>query len=226
MKNVKRYHFNLIEIMLAIVILALGMTSVFVLFPAGLSNHRTAMAENSIADIAELVISRIRAESALSVTKDGFSTDVADRFPERSELFDGDKLKEPENLDWEEGLTGSDPWILKEVEGKKGLFMARHISGPAGNRFVDFSAVAAVYKDGGLDNELFIPMKWDSQMHFGDVEKDGTGSNTGQIKELDTGKFVLPLVMEISYPAELPYDEREKAYFRFEIFNERFELKN
>jgi len=104
--------------------------------------------------------------------------------------------------------------------------MARHISGPAGNRFVDFSAVAAVYKDGGLDNELFIPMKWDSQMHFGDVEKDGTGSNTGQIKELDTGKFVLPLVMEISYPAELPYDEREKAYFRFEIFNERFELKN
>ena len=87
MKKTRVYRFNLIEIMLAIVIIALGMTSVFVLFPAGLSNHRTAMAENSIADIAELVISRVRAENALSVTDDGFSSDVATKFPERSELF-------------------------------------------------------------------------------------------------------------------------------------------
>ena len=225
MKKRRIYRFNLIEIMLAIVILALGMTSVFVLFPAGLSNHRTAMAENSIADVAELVISRIRAESALSVTKEGFSSEVLNRFPERSELFDAaDKLKEPASIDWEDGLTSSDPWTLKEVSS--GLFMARQISGPQGNHFVDFSAMVAVYKDDTLDNEIFVPMKWDSQMHFGDVEKSGTGTNSGQIKDLETGNFILPLVMEISYPAELPYDEREKAYFRFEIFNERFELKN
>lgn len=229
MKKTRVYRFNLIEIMLAIVIIALGMTSVFVLFPAGLSNHRTAMAENSIADIAELVISRVRAENALSVTDDGFSSDVATKFPERSELFTQENgkevLKEPANLDWEADLDKDAPWTFIPVDGSKGLYMARQISGPKGNHFVDFSAMVAIYRDDTLDNEIFVPMKWDSQMHFGDVEKDGSGNESGDIKDLETAKFILPLVMEISYPAELPYEEREKKYFRFEIFNERFELK-
>ena len=38
------------------------------------------------------------------------------------------------------------------------------------------------------------------------------------------GKFLLPLVLELSYPAEVPYEEREKSYFRFEIFNEHYVL--
>ena len=48
----KRY-FNMIEVMLAIVVISLGLSSVFVLFPAGLAAHRNAAADNNTADLAE-----------------------------------------------------------------------------------------------------------------------------------------------------------------------------
>ena len=109
----KRYNFNLVEIMLAVVILTLGMTSVFVLFPAGLSNHRTAMAENTVADIAELVFSRIRAESALAVDENGFKKS----FPTRDDL-----KNDIEKDDWQESLE-----TFTTV--KDGLYLVRHVSG-------------------------------------------------------------------------------------------------
>ena len=227
----KKYCFNLVEIMLAVVILSLGMTSVFVLFPAGLSNHRNAMAENSVADIAELIFSRVRAESALAVNYDGFSPDVND-FPVRKDCYNdngsGD-LKEPEGgLDWEDGLSDDEPWTWKKVD--KGLYMVRQVSGPAGDHFVDFSAVVAVYKDDDNDfgKELFIPTKWggnEKVFNSDDIDKSKSGDTTADVKELELDKFIMPLVMEISYPAELPYKDREKAYFRFEIFNDKYELK-
>ena len=51
------------------------------------------------------------------------------------------------------------------------------------------------------------------------------GKDDVKLKELDLNKVVLPLVIEISYPADRPYTERTKAYFRFEIFNEAYKLK-
>ena len=221
----KKYCFNLVEIMLAVVILSLGMTSVFVLFPAGLSNHRNAMAENSVADFAELIFSRVRAESALAVNYDGFSPDVND-FPERGALEDGNgNIKDPDT-DWDDGLSEDEPWTWKK--DKDGLYMVRQVSGPVGDHFVDFSAVVAVYKEDDTDfgKELFIPTKWGgNETVFNSIDKNKSGDTTADVKTLELNNFIMPLVMEISYPAELPYKDREKAYFRFEIFNDKYELK-
>lgn len=220
----KKYCFNLVEIMLAVVILSLGMTSVFVLFPAGLSNHRNAMAENSVADFAELIFSRIRAESALSVHYDGFNSNV-NNFPKRADLLEGEDIKDPDTS-WEDGLTDDEPWIWKK--DKNGLYMVRQVSGPKEDHFVDFSAVVAVYKEDDTDfgKELFIPTKWGgNETVFNSIDKNQSGTTTADVKTLELNDFVMPLIMEISYPAELPYKEREKAYFRFEIFNDKYELK-
>lgn len=223
MNKIRKYRFNMVEIMLAIVILSVGMASVFVLFPAGLGNHRSAMAENSIADIAELVISRIRAESALSVNSDGFRSDVT--FPLRSALEVGGAIKDPATS-WDDGLSDDEPWTWKKEAD--GLYMVRQVSGPKDDYYVDFSAVVAVYKEESSEfgKEFFVPINWGVESNYTALSDKGTsGSNPGDVKALDVGNFILPLVMEISYPADLPYAEREKAYFRFEIYNERFELK-
>ena len=86
-----------------------------------------------------------------------------------------------------------------------------------------------VYTDDNYLDELFAPVSasggalYAEAKHSSDwkLEED---SGAG-LKELSVGRAVLPLIVEISYPADMPYDERTKAYFRFEIFNEQYKLK-
>lgn len=215
--KLRKYRFNLIEVVLAIVILSLGMASVFVLFPAGLSNHRTAMAENSIADMAELVISRVRAEAALKAEAGGFGSLTFKKLD--------DFEAEPE-FDFD--ASGSDPWTFKDcgkdTPSDAGYYFVRQLSGPTGNQYVDFAAVARVYLDENFENELFVPFSVSGDVRYV-KDCDLSGSDTDQIRTLALNDMILPLVIEISYPADRPYADREKAYFRFEIFNEMYEVK-
>ena len=229
MKKLQIHRFNLVEIMLAVVILALGMTSVFVLFPAGLNNHKNAMAENSFADLAEFIVSRVRADAALSANEAQFTYDLgsnseqgdAKSFYESNIYHDGDAK-------WSKVDDGG---TLLKHDDHKGIFVARQLSGPPADQYVDFAAMVRVYKDLGWLHDFHIPFDADSSGNvksYTSLEKskvDITGTAAGDIRELNVENFLLPLVVEISYPAEKAYAEREKVYFRFEIFNESFDLK-
>lgn len=229
MKNsVKTFKFNLVEIMLAVVILALGMTSVFVLFPAGLSNHRSAIAENSVADVAELLISQLRANISLYADADDMV--VRDRKGNEVTLKTYDDLGDdpggPDgNIDWDE----DEDWTFKETDDD-GIYLVRHLSGPSGSRYADFTAIAKVYIEDDLKDEMFIYTTDGDQKLVKSV-----GSVSGGYKDPDTNDVIikpvadlkavaLPLVVEISYPGDRKEEEREKSYFRFEIFNEKYEL--
>ncbi|MBQ9787790.1 MAG: hypothetical protein IJW33_06450 [Lentisphaeria bacterium] len=215
----KRYNFNLVEIMLAVVILTVGMTSVFVLFPAGLSNHRSAVAENSISDMAELVISRIRAEAALASDEEGFldaDTNNMGEYNDSHKSEDADKI---EALDWME-FDKDDPWTVKKIEN--GFYLVRQLSGSGEDKYIDFAAVVQVYKDANYEDELFVTMKSGDAVLYSSLDK--SKHDSFNVKELKSEEFVLPLIVEISYPADRPYDDREKAYFRFEIYNDNYKL--
>ena len=56
MKTVKKQAFNLIEILIALGILAIGMVAVLGLFPLGFATTRDAMAESSSADAADQML--------------------------------------------------------------------------------------------------------------------------------------------------------------------------
>lgn len=192
-----KYRFNLIEVVLAIVILSLGMASIFVLFPVGLSNHTDAMAENSIADMAETIISHVRAEAALK-----------SEFDVENFVVNG---PEPSTADFNEI---GDKWTFRNPE--TGYYFIRQLSGPQDDPYVDFAAVARVYKDENFDKELFIPNIKDGIVTF--------DNNSAAVKGV-IDQTVLPLIVEISYPADRPYEDRTKVYFRFEVFNEAYKLK-
>ena len=56
MKRLHRHRFNLIEILIALGILAIGMVAVLGLFPVGFATTRDAMAESSSADAADQML--------------------------------------------------------------------------------------------------------------------------------------------------------------------------
>ena len=76
----KKQYFNLIEIILALGVIAVGMTGVLVLFPTGMNAGNSAAADNSVPDAAQYlagyVESRIRSEwrNGVNTTVSGLPT--------------------------------------------------------------------------------------------------------------------------------------------------------
>ena len=73
------FRFNMVEVALALVILAIGLSSVMVLFPVGLKASRASVADNNLADIAERVASYLQAKYT---SREMLGSDTA--FPETS----------------------------------------------------------------------------------------------------------------------------------------------
>ena len=50
---IRKHQFNLVEIALAIAIIAIGMSSILVMFPVGINATKSSIAQNNMTDIAE-----------------------------------------------------------------------------------------------------------------------------------------------------------------------------
>lgn len=240
-KRLTRNCFNMVEIMLAVIVIALGIAGTFVLFPVGLEANKAATAENSIADIAEYIAAFVQAEVVCQSVDTGNNKGFA--FKESNDVFcaktaDVSEAFEVDNVTFksDENSTGKTlvskggmPLGESLYKHDNGIYVYRQLSGPEGNQYVDFSAVAKVYLDtttaneSGYGNEYFYDHK---------SEDDGGGGGFtlySEIKGNDQhhiGKFLLPVIIEISWPATVPASDREKRYFRFEIFNDQYDVAN
>ena len=229
--------FNMVEVMLAVVVIAVGLSSVFVLFPAGLTAHKTATADNSLADLAEFIFSSVKAQIDIESSgeddtsqkkfKNGYWAGCANT-PADAGVDIGDE-SDWEPIDIFEKSVSDKAKRRKEDsllqhKTKKNVFWVRQVSGAENNRFADFSAIARVYVDRssanntGMGNEFFYGFSDKKMKMYKNISFP-----SGKESLKDVRAFILPLVLEISYPAELEYDRREKRYFRFEVFNENYE---
>ena len=245
-KRFIRHNFNMVEIMLAVIVIALGITGTFVLFPVGVNANKSAVADNSIADIAEYVTGFVKAE-LLTATRppdddddddnDNHDSDTTKGFKtnavKKHFYSSGDKYADAINVDAPSGWTELDngnpvATILKSSE--KGVYLIRQLSGPEDNRFVDFAAVARVMLDRkdddtstGLEEAYFPKINKDEKRTEAPNDKvvfDKPGSDDKNVLQ----SCFLPAVLELSWPATVPFEEREKRYFRFEIFNDYYRL--
>lgn len=64
--NKKTHFFNMIEVLLALTVIAIGMTSVLGLFPVGLNASREAIAQSCSADVADQTITYLRVMSEIN----------------------------------------------------------------------------------------------------------------------------------------------------------------
>ena len=222
----------MVEIMLAVIVIALGIAGTFILFPVGLNANKDATAENSIADIAEYIASFIQAKTISDAIDDGanaFKSNVGLNTIDETYVEDGFDV---DNIDSNvyKPIGGTDSLYKHE---SKGIYLFRQYSGAADNRYVDFSAVARVYLDKAKINPGVTPGNENSGFeeekffcHSGGYKPySELKGNFGNTKNF-IGKFLLPVVIELSWPATAPYEDREKRYFRFEIFNDQYDPKD
>ena len=223
-KRFIRRNFNMVEIMLAVIVIALGITGTFVLFPVGVNANKSAVADNSIADIAEYVTAFARAEVLAASQEEesskkfgtgriagSFNQDGANP-AESKEYYQTINVDDP-GASW----SNSDSVILKHLS-VPGVYLVRQLSGPEDNRFVDFAAIARVYLDNGDTNGTGLTGEFFPNANAEMVDT-ASGDDNNELK-----KFFIPAVLELSWPATVPIGEREKRYFRFEIFNDGYRL--
>ncbi len=209
-KRIIRHNFNMVEIMLAVIVIALGLTSTFVLFPVGLNATKDAVAENQISDIGEELITSIHHY----ILPKMFNTVFDKGFQFKS--LDGlkDYFYDPENT-----TANVKAYIENGVETPPGSEI-----GPAffelGKGVYLFytttqylTAIATIKldrnSDSGFEDEYFYSRNGTFQKY------SNLKSTTGDC----INKFLLPIIVEISWPANIPLAEREKRIFRFDMFN-------
>lgn len=216
------FRFNMVEVALALVILAIGLSSVMVLFPVGLKASRGSVAENNLADIAERVGSYLQSRYTGAWKADGDLSSIPDI---------GEFAAEP-------GAVPDDPseFTTKASEmdglftssGHPGYYIYRQYSDAAGSgtseseRAVDFEAMIRVGWDTATLNNQYYPQVEVTESDTNSYKPLGgyTFGGTGNLNALN--KVYRTLIIEISWPADAPWEKREKRIYRLEIFNENF----
>ena len=220
-KRVIRHNFNMVEIMLAVIIIALGLTSVFVLFPVGLNAARDAVAENHVSDIGETaanhIVQSVILPDAIGTTASAFKPldtlessyfcnpedtavkNLTDVPIDLNSLDDSNKFNDRDYL--HKLANGVFVYVLRQQSTLEALF----------------SAVIKIYFDrnsnSGFEDEYFYTRSGDYQQY------STLKSSTGEC----INKFLLPVAIEVSWPATVPMEEREKRIFRFEMFNHEYD---
>jgi len=214
-KRLIRHSFNMVEIALALAVLAIGISSILVLFPVGINANRSAIADNNLADISEYLMGYLRAGCAAEWTKiaakkaDGktilssdyfFTEKLADGYDSVKDL--GNTGVDPDGSSYGSKVTDNLYQLTTDNTKTNRAFLYKQMTG----NVVDFSAIVKVWTE--------TPSFYIRNATNNTIEKIPSGAS------LET--YAKVLCIEISWPAQAPYAQREKRLFRQEIFNEAF----
>lgn len=202
--------FNMVEIALAMAVLALGVISIMALFPIGLSANRDSMAESYAADSADQFVHQIEdlirrsggwatyitggvIPVAKPVTAD-FAISAASAVPGSNRTL----------------YTGSAPGIFKAI---------RYVDMPGGTAdqydasvdILDFEAIIVVWRS----PSAVFDRTGDGFTNDDDITGDGVWNTDDETKSYS---IAVQLNVEISWPARLPYAQRQKSFFKKELF--------
>ena len=237
-RKLVKFRFNMVEVALALVILAIGLSSVMVLFPVGLKASRRSVAENNLADIAERVGSYLHARYSSPAVwpANGTLTDTSSisEFSAEPSSVPDDPSKFTTKANEMDGLfTSSD---------HPGYYVYRQYSDGSGSgvdeskRAVDFEAMIRVGWDTETLKEQYYPKletgTYEALVDYSRTASSGGGTDSALVNgNLPTGdgvgatvlsKCYRTLIIEISWPADAPWEKREKRIYRLEMFNENF----
>ncbi|MEA2013580.1 MAG: hypothetical protein U9O87_10990 [Verrucomicrobiota bacterium] len=198
--------FSMIEVVLAMGVIAIGFTAIMGLFPVGLNANRDAVAENFAAHQMDTLLSymAVQAEnnwgvvSSLPATKPNSGDEDERKYALLDDNFPtiyADKTKDVYWIyAWQGNGVSDDPDSLIDEsmdENEDGIIDSGVI--------VDFSGVARIWKT-DIDAE------------------DYKYYTTAGAQDYDPGiANACILNLELSWPSQVPYNKRQKAYYSLEV---------
>ncbi|MDD5699480.1 MAG: hypothetical protein PHH77_12775 [Victivallaceae bacterium] len=224
LRNKEKRYFNMIEILLALTVIAIGMTSILGLFPVGLNASRDAVAENCSADVIDQLITYFRVinESGSKYSENfGSSGNYSDSNNIDAATIDSESA---EFLTAYNGATPLDTagtfprvaegWAIfhaKTSALKNRVFFVvqgPNCTGTAGVHPIDYSAMAIVWKSTITINTL--------------ANEGDTSWGTNVWPTTADYTYFARLNIELSWPLNLPYAERKKHYYQIVIVKPAF----
>ncbi len=229
----------MVEIALAMAIIAIGLSSILVLFPVGINASKAATANNNLTDVAEYMISYIRANCASEWRKAVENNSTSYLNPTLPTEYPDDEIIAPDDLsedsNWKAIRTsssGNNSRLYYYNSPGDGIFLFRQVSvfteGTTTVEIPEFSAIIKVWRDNLTFN--YPKSGADAPPELGTTEKPVSEdflsmtikpTNSAPVNQL----LAHALCLELSWPAEVPEENREIRTFRFEIFNESFKLE-
>ncbi|NLF18751.1 MAG: hypothetical protein GX595_16080 [Lentisphaerae bacterium] len=193
-----RHPFNMIEVLLALGVIAIGAISVLALFPYGLASTRDSVAESFAGDSADQFLHWFAAQAQRDwATYAGDSTWLPDDKREVPDK-DDDVYVEPDSWGAATDITPNLRYERHSTDGVLKVIFQRNGTPPV----VDFSGVYRMWND---------PVTVPNPQLLNDPLA------TPPIIPLTT-ESALAINLEASWPAEIPYNRRQKAVYRIEIF--------
>ena len=195
----------MIEISFALLIIAIGITSIFGLIPVGSKAQSDAMTYSLATDAAESVLSRIAAEITQSETNwddmiyDGSDYGSIGTGPLYVEVPTVAESKPTEDSNWTH-IDGSDDLTSK----KTGIYTWDNATEGDVHRFTQFTKLDSEHRE--ID---MLARVWQSPI-------DGLGYHSPD-QNLMLNRSIL-LNVEMSWPIHLEFDKRKKLYYQLEVF--------
>jgi len=162
----KLHFFNMIEILLALTVIAIGMTSILGLFPVGLNASRNAVAQNISANVADQMVTYFKVINELDATGAKYVANIGTigtSAYQVTKYFDENVIKTQSDLflaDYKNGDVSTssttfprvaDGWAIFKTETVTSLkpqmffvVQGSNCTEDGGNRNIDYSAMALV----------------------------------------------------------------------------------
>lgn len=211
-----RHAFSMVEILLALGVIAIGICSIMVLFPVGSSASRDTIMDTYASNCAEQMLNMVKYKLSYDKTNwnkytasgSGDSLYKSDAPEEPASLADDLEFSPETNAHW-----ANDDDLVKAKDLNTGIF--RHKS------HKNFFQI--VVHRGDVETELeninaedvdfrAVACLWISNV----VVTNGTSSGT----ELSMGRAAR-INLKLSWPAELPESARQSAFYTLEVFNNK-----
>ena len=216
---IKKLQFNLVEIALAMAILAIGMSSILVLFPVGVNATKSSVAQNNMSDIAEYITGLYQALLFQQWNNDKGVREMTSLAERPGTNYTSTRAKYEAAIDEGdlEAFSPSNPNYfpnLRHLKNTQGVYIFQQTTGEN----VDFSAAVMVWwekitdlydywQSSGSVTKYSIPVKGEAL--------------AGKSADHD---IAIRLYIEVSWPAEIPYENREKQLYIQELSNPKFQI--
>ncbi len=219
------FAFNMVEVALAMLVISLGLSTVLVLFPAGLKASRQAEDESNLIEAAEAMETYIR--NKFTADPDGdFEVDILDHDDD-----DGTADKVLETSFSTTSTANKHKAVIADKDVN--AFLYRKLVHIDGESVSEFSCVVRLLKP-DLGKGIKSDVENDSAIAYFPTSGNGDDKISDGSKEIvaldkitanNLPDYLQVVDMEISYPAGKPYKDRKKKVFRLEMFDESYDKK-